>query len=120
MAKRSVNVAMILFLNGKGQTLYGFRGEEVDVHADDLDRFDGLNGEQVEPLNEPPHPEEFLDPTAPDGPEPLDHGTTDDEDGPLEEPAESAPKADWVAYAEQEGVDTDGLTKAEIIAEFRE
>lgn len=30
-------------------------------------------------------------------------------------PAESASKAEWSAYAESQGVDTDGMTKAEII-----
>lgn len=30
-------------------------------------------------------------------------------------PAASASKAEWVAYAETLGVDTDGLTKAEIV-----
>lgn len=30
-------------------------------------------------------------------------------------PAESAPKAEWVDYAENRGVDTDGMTKADII-----
>jgi hypothetical protein len=33
-------------------------------------------------------------------------------------PAQSDPKADWVAYAEARGVDVDGLTKDDIIAQF--
>jgi len=37
---------------------------------------------------------------------------TSADDGP---PSGSAPKGDWVAYADTLDVDTDGLTKAEII-----
>lgn len=33
----------------------------------------------------------------------------------LEQPARKAVKAEWVAYAESQGVDTDGLTKGQII-----
>lgn len=39
------------------------------------------------------------------------------EDEQAEQPAKSAPKADWEAYAASQGVDTDGMTKDEIIAQ---
>ena len=32
-------------------------------------------------------------------------------------PSQADPKADWIAYAKSAGVDTDGLTKAELVAE---
>lgn len=42
---------------------------------------------------------------APPEPAPAD-------DGP---PAVNDPKADWVAYAESQGIDTDGMSKADVI-----
>lgn len=38
----------------------------------------------------------------------------------LERPAKSASKADWVAYAAQEGHETDGLTKEDLQGLFPE
>ena len=44
MAKRTIKTGIATYVNAKGVVgCYGFQGEEVDVHADDLDRFDSLN-----------------------------------------------------------------------------
>jgi hypothetical protein len=37
-----------------------------------------------------------------------------------EPPVKSAAKADWAAYADTQGIDTTGMTKAEIIAATEE
>lgn len=136
--KRTVNLAMALYQNAKSQTLYGFRGDEVEVHEDDLERFDELNGVSTSHVNEGPHPERDLDPTAnttPAGPNPLDHGAggpvgdferperdeDTDADDLIEEPAKSDPVADWRAYAQQEGIeDWDTKSKRDLIAELTE
>lgn len=132
MAKRKVNIAIIAYQGAKSKAvdLYGFREEEIDVHEDDLERFDALNG--VTPMTEAEH----LNASGPAGPDPLDHGTDQgspavevDEpafvsnSGDLPEPTRSARLAEWQDYAEQEGVDLeheDGTakTKKELIAEL--
>lgn len=46
----------------------------------------------------------------------LDQETTTSQETPIQLPADSAPKADWVTAAVQLGIDVKGKTKAEIIA----
>ena len=46
----------------------------------------------------------------------LDQETTTPQEMPIQLPADSAPKADWVTVAVQLGIDVKGKTKAEIIA----
>lgn len=46
----------------------------------------------------------------------LDQETATPQDAPIQLPADSAPKADWVTVAVQLGVEVKGKTKAEIIA----
>lgn len=46
----------------------------------------------------------------------LDQETTTPQETPIQLPADSAPKADWVTVAVQLGIDVKGKTKAEIIA----
>jgi hypothetical protein len=44
MAKRTIKVALATYKSAKGQGgEFGFRGQEVDVADDDLERFDELN-----------------------------------------------------------------------------
>jgi hypothetical protein len=44
MAKRTVKIGLMTYTNAKGDAgCVGFRGDEVDVHADDVERFDELN-----------------------------------------------------------------------------
>lgn len=46
----------------------------------------------------------------------LDQETTTPQETPIQLPADSAPKADWVTVAVQLGIDVKGKTKAEIVA----
>ena len=46
----------------------------------------------------------------------LDQETTTPQETPIQLPADSAPKADWVTVAVQLGIEVKGKTKAEIIA----
>jgi hypothetical protein len=46
----------------------------------------------------------------------LDQETTTPQETPIQLPADSAPKADWVTVAVQLGIGVKGKTKAEIIA----
>jgi hypothetical protein len=44
MAKRVIKTGLATYVNGKGLAgCFGYQGDEVDVHADDLERFDELN-----------------------------------------------------------------------------
>ena len=44
MTKRTVQSGMVTYRDPEGATRYGVAGEEVDVHADHVARFDQLNG----------------------------------------------------------------------------
>ena len=46
----------------------------------------------------------------------LDQETTTPQETPIQLPADSAPKADWVTVAVQLGIEVKGKTKAEIVA----
>lgn len=50
MPKRTIKTALATYRSADGTAgAFGFRGEEVDVHADDVKRFDELN---VEPSDD--------------------------------------------------------------------
>lgn len=50
MAKRTIKTALATYRSADGTPgAFGFRGEEVDVHEDDVKRFDELN---VEPSSD--------------------------------------------------------------------
>ncbi len=56
MAKRTVKTGLATYVNAKGDAgCIGFQGEEVDVHADDVERFDSLN---EQPGGDDPYPAE--------------------------------------------------------------
>jgi hypothetical protein len=65
MTKRVIKTALGTYQDAKSGLIgaFGFRGQEVDVHADDLERFDSLN---VQPGVDPDD----------DKPEPVDNTTT--------------------------------------------
>lgn len=48
MPSRVVNLGTIAFVDESGLHRYGTAGETVEVHPDNLERFDSLNGEQAE------------------------------------------------------------------------
>lgn len=64
MAKRTIKTALGTYQDAKTGNVgaFGFRGQEVDVHDDDLERFDALN---VQPGVDPDD----------DNPEPVDNTT---------------------------------------------
>jgi hypothetical protein len=68
MAKRTIKTALGTYTNAKGDAgCFGYRGDEVDVHADDLDRFDSLNhqpGEDDDVVPEPAQHDAVVSPAA--------------------------------------------------------
>lgn len=94
MAERTVRIGAIAYRRADGADVFGYRGDVVAVHDDDLDRFDGING----------------DPIPADG-EPSDG---DLEQGAPVRPAGSASLADWQGYAIASGAspeDIEGMTR---------
>jgi hypothetical protein len=68
MTKRVIKTALGTYRDAKtgDAGAFGFRGQEVDVHADDLERFDSLNFQPgVDPDEDEP---EFVDNTVQVGP----------------------------------------------------
>jgi superfamily I DNA and/or RNA helicase len=57
MAERTVRAGFIVYTDASGRPVTGYLGDEVDVHEDDLERFDRLNPE--EPAREDVVPDEF-------------------------------------------------------------
>lgn len=48
MAVRTVRAGFIVFTDKSGRPVTGYLGDEVDVHKDDVERFDRLNPEAPE------------------------------------------------------------------------
>lgn len=44
MATRTINLGIGTYLTSDGHWRFGMLGDEVDVHEDDVERFDRLNG----------------------------------------------------------------------------
>jgi hypothetical protein len=68
MAKRTIKTALGTYRDAKTGNVgaFGFRGQEVDVHDDDLERFDSLNRQPgVDPDEDEP---DFVDNTVQVGP----------------------------------------------------
>jgi hypothetical protein len=64
MATRTIKTALGTYRDAKSGDVgaFGFRGQEVDVHDDDLERFDALNRQPgVDPDEDEP---EFVDTTV--------------------------------------------------------
>lgn len=51
MAKRIIRTGIGSYVDTKGLNQFGFLGEEVDVHDDDIERFDRLNPDEA-PIEE--------------------------------------------------------------------
>lgn len=108
MAEREVKIGGATFLRADGPddtVLWGFalQGETVDVHEDDLERFDRLNGPAA--TEQPPLPAEVeSDPDEDGGAEPPRSGRGSGLDA-------------WVAYAEGVGIDIpEGASRDDVIA----
>lgn len=50
MAARTVRRGYVVYTNADGRPVTGYLGEEVDVHEDHLERFDRLNGPEVDEI----------------------------------------------------------------------
>jgi len=48
MAVRTVRRGFIVYAAAEGRPVTGYLGDKVDVHEDDVERFDRLNGAEVD------------------------------------------------------------------------
>ncbi len=114
MAARAVRIGVIAYRREDMDHIgaWGFHGEKVDVHEDDVERFDSLNGE----------PAEAMPPAAPvveDG-QPDGQPDADALDGTVA-PKGGASLAAWREYAAALGAadeDLDGKTRDELREQF--
>lgn len=99
MSVRIVRIALASYRRTDEAETYAMLGETVDVHPDDLERFDRLNGDAVaedEPEADPDLPDEADD---------------------LPEDLQALNLAELREVAKEQGVDLGGATrKADIIA----
>lgn len=99
MSVRIVRIALASYRRTDEAETYAMLGETVDVHPDDLERFDRLNGDEVaedEPEADPDLPDEADD---------------------LPEDLQALNLAELREIAKEQGVDLGGATrKADIIA----
>ena len=68
MATRTVRAGFIVYTDKSGRPVTGYLGDEVDVHKDDVDRFDRLNPAAPEEVSEEEEssPEPYEGVTVPD------------------------------------------------------
>ena len=101
MSIRTVRIALASYRRADEAETYAMLGETVDVHPDDLERFDRLNGDAIaegEPEADPDLPSEAAE---------------DD----LPEDLQALNLAELREIAKEQGVDLGGATrKADIIA----
>lgn len=96
--KRTVKLGLMAYVNPEGFDTWGFAGDEVDVHPENVERFDSLNvlpGDST--YVEPALPPEFSE---------------------AERPAGNASLEVWQEFAESKGVDVEGLSRNEIRDQF--
>lgn len=99
MSIRTVRIALASYRRADEAETYAMLGETVDVHPDDLERFDRLNGDEV----------------AED--EPAAEAGLSDEADDLPEDLRALNLAELREIAKDQGVDLGGATrKADIIA----
>lgn len=99
MSIRTVRIALASYRRADEAETYAMLGETVDVHPDDLERFDRLNGDEV----------------AED--EPAGEADLPDEADGLPEDLRALNLAELREIAQEQGVDLGGATrKADIIA----
>ena len=99
MSIRTVRIALASYRRADEAETYAMLGETVDVHPDDLERFDRLNGDEV----------------AED--EPAAEADLPDEVDGLPEDLRALNLAELREIAQEQGVDLGGATrKADIIA----
>ena len=99
MSVRIVRIALASYRRADEAETYAMLGETVDVHPDDLERFDRLNGDAI--AEDEPEAEADLPDEADDLPEDL----------------QALNLAELREIAKEQGVDLGGATrKADIIA----
>lgn len=99
MSIRTVRIALASYRRADEAETYAMLGQTVDVHPDDLERFDRLNGDEV----------------AED--EPAAEADLPDEADDLPEDLRALNLAELREVAKEQGVDLGGATrKADIIA----
>ena len=119
MATRTVRIGVIAYRREDMDHIgaWGFHGEKVNVHKDDVERFDSLNGEPAEamppaaPVVEDGQADGQPDAAAPDAP--AADGTV--------APKGGASLAAWRDYAATLGAtdaDLDGKTRDELREQF--
>lgn len=86
--KRTVKLGLMAYLDPEGVDRWGFAGEEIDVHPENVERFDSLNVLPGEVASDP-------EPEA-------------------ERPAGNASLEVWQQFAESKSVDVEGLSRNEI------
>lgn len=95
MGKRTVRAGFIVYTDASGRPVTGYFGDEVDVHEDDLERFDRLNPE--ERVREDIVPDEF---DADDEDEPYEGVKVADLKSEIEKRNEGREDADKISPAE--------------------
>lgn len=97
MAERTIRSGIGTYLRPDGQWTHGMLGDVVDVHEDDIERFDRLN---------PAEPAEV-------------EATEAEREFPLGDPAEDWSNKELDAYADAHGIDIKAAkNKAEKLAAF--
>ena len=98
MSVRIVRIALASYRRADGAETYAMLGETVDVHPDDLERFDRLNGAAIAEDEPEADPDEAAE-------------------GDLPEDLQALNLAELREIAKEQGVDLGGATrKADIIA----
>ncbi|WP_248240566.1 hypothetical protein [Microbacterium kunmingense] len=92
MAARTVRAGFIVFTDAAGRPQTGYLGDEVDVHDDDLERFDRLNPEEAPP--------EVVEPDESEEDEPYEGVKVADLKAAIEKRNESREDADKISVAE--------------------
>lgn len=65
MAVRTVRAGFIVYTDTAGRPVTGYLGDEVEVHEDDVERFDRLNPEEPEKADVEPDDEDDEDDDEP-------------------------------------------------------
>lgn len=119
MAARTVRIGVVAYRREDMDHIgaWGFHGERVDVHGDDVERFDSLNGEPAEsPLAAAPVVEDGQPDGQPDA-DALDAPAVDS----TVAPKGGASLAAWRDYAATLGAtdaDLDGKTRDQLREQF--
>lgn len=104
--KRTVKIGLATYIDSQKLSTFALEGAEVDVHPDDLERFDKYNDPDVIAKigTKDAEPVEVLAVA-----EPLPAP-----DNSIAKPAGNASIEEWQEYAESQGADTEGKSRNEL------